>query len=288
MTYIDLDEFINSIPENKRIKWEKDTIKHLTKLIPMSKKQQSKYFEINYDWTSLYTEMSMISNNKCWYSEAPGGSCTFEVDHFRPKNKAHDGIKVTLPYGYWWLAYDLKNFRLAGSIVNKSQRDKLSDNEEVKGKGYYFPLYLQDGFLQCSQLNDDLRLEKPLLLDPTNLRDTTYLAFSADGSPIPSPLADAHNTERVILSIKYLHLDATSLMIQRKAIWDQCEIKINEINNELKSPRNRMLLEDILDKGYVTIRNLAKPTQPYSSVVKSCVQHHSSKYHWLTDLLKVI
>src|SRR6187549_2661841 len=119
----------------KSINWETTQKGHIAAVKSKAVvKDRKKYVNDNPDWNQFQSEMLKLSNNKCWYTESAIGSSDFEVDHFRPKNKAknHDK-KVIKPNGYWWIAYDWENFRLTGALANKRRRDRLKEGAEVKG-----------------------------------------------------------------------------------------------------------------------------------------------------------
>lgn len=56
-------------------------------------------------------------NNKCWYTEAPTDVASFHVDHFRPKGEVKN-LDKSKEAGYWWLAFNWKNYILSGQLIN--------------------------------------------------------------------------------------------------------------------------------------------------------------------------
>jgi hypothetical protein len=285
MRHINLERIKEILGTEKVKAWEDKEQEYLTKLKGMTKEERSDFFTKHNDWTELYAVMANLSFNKCWYSEAPSGSNEWEMDHFRPKNRSrnHDG-KVILKEGYWWLAYNWRNFRLTGSLVNKRRRDKFNPTEDVYGKGDYFPLDLNNG-IACTQ-DGDLEEEVILLLDPTVFYDTTLLTFDSTGEPIPTARDNTLEFERVIISIELLGLKHMSS--QRKKIWDSCELEILEAQTKFKRTTNAILRQSKLRSSFDKIRQLAMPENPYSSVAKSCIKVYSKKsdYEWLSDVLE--
>src|SRR5690606_21124969 len=83
-------------------------------------------------WSMLRPGLERLSNHKCWFTEATSSIADFHVEHFRPKKKV-ELIKNKYPYaerrtaactkGYWWLAYEIENLRLAGSKPNQKKRN---------------------------------------------------------------------------------------------------------------------------------------------------------------------
>ena len=85
-------------------------------------------------WAEAKKAFQNIIGCKCWYCEMEATRFDQPVDHFRPKNSVaecdgkHDG--------YWWLAFDWKNYRLACTFCNSLRRSE----DTVGGKQDRFPL----------------------------------------------------------------------------------------------------------------------------------------------------
>ena len=61
-------------------------------------------------------------NNKCWYTEAYDSVSSIHVDHYRPKGRAKD-LDGNECEGYWWLAFEWKNYRICGQLINVKKLD---------------------------------------------------------------------------------------------------------------------------------------------------------------------
>src|SRR5690242_11153758 len=62
----------------------------------------------NHIWSKLKQAFRDHFHNKCWYCEARTDRMLGDMDHYRPKGEvAEDSAHP----GYWWLAYDWRNFR---------------------------------------------------------------------------------------------------------------------------------------------------------------------------------
>ena len=83
-----------------------------------------------------------------------------DVEHFRPKVEAKD-LMAPARDGYWWLAFDYRNFRACGNVGNRK-------------KGGWFPL--QTGSLVSTSKNQGEESETPYLL--TNGRGCVELIAS--------------------------------------------------------------------------------------------------------------
>ncbi|MDJ1498883.1 hypothetical protein QNI19_38505 [Cytophagaceae bacterium DM2B3-1] len=289
MRYIPLEKLRVILGEEKFNEWIQLANQHLTNLQSLSKQERSEYFRKHGDWTEnyIYTALSKLSHHKCWYSEAPDNSTGWDIDHFRPKNRAkHLDGSILLEEGYWWLGYDLNNYRLCGSLVNRRWRDKFNPEEEVTGKGDYFPLKIEE----CTpvQPNGDLDYEIPYLLDPTVFHDTTLLAFDENGEPFPTHPEGTFEYTRVLISIEYLGLAITQLNRRRKEVWENCEKEIKAANVKLKNTLGGTLRQKVLRDCYEDIRKLADADRDYSSVAKSCITVYAEngEYGWLRNVLR--
>jgi len=284
MRFIDIGKLKEVMGEAKFNEWVEKAKNHFIELKKLDKKDRAKYFKDHGDWTSLYSFLSELSHHKCWYSEAPENSCAWDVDHFRPKNRArnYDGT-IFLPEGYWWLAYEWENFRLSGGIVNRRVKDKFNDSEEVYGKGDYFPLDLN--ICKPCKPDGDLDNEIPYLLDPTSFKDTTLIGFDKDGRPISNYPDGTFEAEKVYKSIEFLSLDHSVLNRNRKEVWENTENEIVEISRKLKEEENSALREKIVNKSFDIIRNLTSKKKPYSSVAINCLIANQTVHVWIKSML---
>src|SRR5216683_996472 len=138
-------------------------------------------------WGELKPWLLERSRRKCWFSEARDSFSHWDVEHYRPKKTAKNLDGTERGEGYWWLAFDWRNFRICGNVGNRK-------------KGGFLPL--RDGTHQASSANRNIDDEFPYLLDPTRLEDTLLLSFDENGDVKPLPDLDAWNTARVEESIK--------------------------------------------------------------------------------------
>lgn len=273
-------------------RWETDANSHLEKLKAMSHSNRKKYLNRHNHWAKLYPALSKLSHGKCWYSESPANSSEWEIEHFRPKlkSKAEDG-KVLRNDGYWWLSYYWKNFRLAGTLVNKVRRDRFKVDGKPYGKGNFFPLDFTAGSVIAVPYDLHCGCETTYLLDPVNPRDTQYISFDGNGEAIENAdqIDDDFNFKRANLSIYFYGLNHTPIVNARKQIWESCKNEIELAHNYYKNKSIPQKLRDTyIENCYNKIFEMSRVDKPYSSVVFSYVRSKRHDYKWLEGLYEVI
>lgn len=234
-------------------------------------------------WKELKDDLLKLSHNKCWYSEAKKDISFFDVDHFRPKSlvKKLDGDLPTTnsSEGYWWLAFDWKNYRPSGEICNRKIND---ENGICRGKHNYFPLV--DGCICANNPDDDIDKEIPYLLDPTVQEDVQFIDFDSQGIPVPAAPQATLEYIRAKITIKLLYLDNALLNDQRLVVWDRCQRKLNEAANMMIG---RDCTSSIFEKAvkaiFKDIREMADSKAEFSSVVKACLLQ--SDYPWARKIV---
>jgi hypothetical protein len=220
-------------------------------------------------WKELEGFLKKLSHDKCWYSEAKDCASYWHVDHFRPKSEVK-GLNGEKFEGYWWLAFEWRNYRLSGSAINTPKSSK-------------FPV--RTGTQRATNPANDINDEEPYLLDPTNTIDSGMLAFDEEGMPKSLCVEDGWNKERVDVSIEILNLKFDSLVQARKRVWFECNNKINEavnllgdINRDKSTTKNKKfgaLIEDI--------KQMISETAPFSMAATACVE--SQGIPWLTRMV---
>lgn len=196
------------------------------------------------------------SGGKCWYCERKLAPQELVVEHFRPKR----GV-TGLPghSGYWWLAANSKNFRIACKNCNCRW---TNPDGTVAGKGNYFPL-IQEVNRACSRRND-LRVEEPVLYDPLNQSDCAGLAFYRDGICYPTS-DDYLEVGRGFASITLYNLNNPHLVDERKNHWGDIELKTQLM----------LAVKDSDPSLYQTalgwIRNSARDSSEYAGLARCAV-----------------
>ena len=206
-----------------------------------------------------------LSFNKCWYTEIFFGADYPQVEHFRPKNSVKNETKTVCHSGYWWLAFEFSNYRLAKPMPNIR-------------KGIYFPLRRRA--LAACDPSMPLHYEIPMLLDPTNDDDVSMIAFNALGQPEPchEPITDLTqwDRERIEFSIKVYGLDDPVICDRRKEIWVQITSMFNEVRvYKTKYDEDECLISK--GKAEVLIEELMKflePEQEFTALIRDCFDAH--------------
>jgi len=297
MRYIDISDFEETFDRLNTDTTFKDWLyvanQHLENIKPLDAKGRSEYWKKNNHWKRLYTTLSELSGHKCWYSESPENSSEWEIEHYRPKAQSKDESGVIIrDDGYWWLSYYWKNFRLAGSLVNKLRKDRFENGADVYGKGNYFPLNIDSLIAQP----DDLicNCESPLLIDPIKPNDVTLISFDSNGDVYPTYSGEENpiNNRKAILSIKFYGLDHTPIQRSRCKIWQKCETIIETTNNYIKYHNPTQLqVNSKISECYVELVHLTKKTEPYTMVVKCFIKEKSKdkdNYPWLENINMVL
>ncbi|GHV25893.1 hypothetical protein FACS1894176_05520 [Bacteroidia bacterium] len=296
MRYIDISEFeavFNRLNPNTNFQsWMDEADIHLSNIRNLQSSERSKYWTEHNHWGQLYTTLSELSGHKCWYSESLENSSEWEIEHYRPKAKSKNENGVVLrDDGYWWLSYHWKNFRLAGSLVNKLRKDRFDEKSNVYGKGNYFPLLTQT----IAQPDDFIcNCESPILIDPIVPGDVVLISFDSNGQVYPTydQTTNVINYNRALLSIKFYGLDHTPIERSRKKVWEKCQRIIDLTNNfiQFHNPTSEALNNKI-SESYSELVNLTKKSEPYTMVVKCFIREKSKdkgNYPWLENINLVL
>jgi|ERR1039458_1996629 hypothetical protein len=211
-------------------------------------------------WDKLKPWLSALSAGKCWFTEARDKASHMDVEHFRPKKVAKN-LDGTERDGYWWLAFDYTNYRLAGNVPNRM-------------KGGWFPLHRES---RCSK--PDARCEESetcYLLDPTKQTDVNLLAFDEEGNAIPKPgTRDSWELERLEVSIRRLKLnDHDALPQARRRVWQEMSRAIDSFLQAKSSyrPGINPAPKATMEQAATRIRQMTRPDAELSSVARWCVR----------------
>lgn len=209
-------------------------------------------------WGELKKWLLSLSYEKCWFSEAKDVYNHWHVEHFRPKKSAKD-LDGTECEGYWWLAFDWKNFRICGDVGNSK-------------KGTFFPL--REG---CQRVgaDGDHRLEDVMLLDPADADDPALLFFDPEGQAIAAPFVkDEWEKKRIMYSVERLKLDFDPLVKKRKTLWFECNNKINQYLDDLSiyhKDKTNLIAKHSYKEAARELRNMTRAESEFSAVAEACI-----------------
>jgi len=209
-------------------------------------------------WGKLKEWLLDLSHRKCWFSEAREIYSHYDVEHFRPKLEAKS-LDGTPRDGYWWLAFDYRNFRACGNVGNRK-------------KGGWFPL--KAGSILSKYDNQCEESETCYLLDPTDADDVELIAFDEEGKVIPAPGITDWEMERVDETIKRLKLNEhEDLPTERQKIWQKMarEIEKYERAKSRCGAGNNPAAKEKLRQHARNIKLMTKECEELSAVAKWCV-----------------
>lgn len=233
------------------------------------------------DWNIVLGGLIRISNGKCWYSEALEAVSPLYIEHFRPKNRINL-IKEISDYpeprtsqckdGYWWLSYDLSNFRVSGYDPN---------NE----KGTYFPLIENSPI--CLSPHQNINFEKPFLLDPCKKEDIKLISFVGTTPEPTSPDPNTLDYKRAEFSIKIYDLKNPKLHKSRSLVLTTCQ---KHVEFAQKHWNKAMSFKDVDQNRFedsieafadfaILITDFLNPRNMYTSMIKSYL--NSLSYNWV-------
>jgi uncharacterized protein (TIGR02646 family) len=171
-------------------------------------------------WRAAEDALRQASHGKCWYCESSQDRSDKPVDHFRPKNSVSEAADHP---GYWWLAFDWRNYRYSCTYCNSKRRDVAGGTEG--GKQDHFPIIPPPPHAR----SDDDPNDRAKLLDPTDDGDTKLLTFLPNGFPHPMK-NDPISVDRVTESVRLYHLDHRPLVTRRKRIADEISQHVENAN----------------------------------------------------------
>jgi hypothetical protein len=203
-----------------------------------------------------------LFNNKCWYTEAFESVSPIHVDHYRPKGKATelDGSETE---AYWWLAFEWKNYRISGHLINSKKSD-------------LFPI------VEGSRANPDdllsIKLEAPLLIDP--LTDQAWLISyekDEDGCvAVPAAGIDEAEEQRAVKTIVILGLNRIDkLNTKRAGVWDDCMQVLADYKGASREPQVFKIIYQA--KAITQLRKMVEYNEEFSSIAEACIRKMASE-----------
>jgi hypothetical protein len=213
-------------------------------------------------WSPLKDRLTAMLGKKCWYTEVELIGGHLSIDHYRPI------------CDYWWLAYDVENYRVACPFANSPEHNR--EHGCAGGKGNNFPLLPPS---QRASGKTKLRIEKPVILDPCKQEDCDLLAFQADGRPIlnPEKASDPVAAERVEKSNILLNLDHPDFNSNREQLCRDIADEVKAYEQLAVDAESRAALRNRLERRIV-------PTAPFSTAARYYLKLHRH-LDWVETLL---
>lgn len=242
----------------------------------------------------LVNALRQVVGNKCWYSEVSLDGADPNVDHFRPKGRVVEIdcdslIKTdTISRGYWWLAFEPKNFRLSSQHSNQRRVDEDTDG----GKWDFFPV---EGARAPETTEWELIGENVIPLDPCSYSDMSLLWFDPDGKPgLSKPIdrATPYEVKRIKVTVWLYHLDKKETAASRARHIEgiRKDIKNADIAYKLWNPNSNLpnlVQKNRFDNELDKIKTKIADSSIFAGAKRCAVQLAKSEFTWIEEF-KVI
>jgi hypothetical protein len=207
-------------------------------------------------WGKLKPWLLHLSHGKCWFTEARDIASHPEVEHFRPKKSARN-IKGPERDGYWWLAFDYMNFRIAGNVPNRK-------------KGVWFPI--RYGSRRSTYRRRCEGDEVIHFLDPTNAYDVGLIAFDEEGRAIPTPGISRWEHVRARRTIDLLKLsEHQALADERRKVWQRATVLINAFEQARRNAAHSAAEKERARASANDLKRMMAADAELSAVARWCV-----------------
>ena len=232
-------------------------------------------------WSEVRHELSLMSFNKCWYTEAREAVSRYQTDHFRPHGRAKQAAKV-YSEGYCWLAFDIENFRIVGVLANTQNQEY---SEDTVGKADWFPLIEPEK--RATLASRSIANESPLLLDPVEQSDSNKSSFNDNGEAHPSDDLSPEEKTLVDQSIIHLGIRQSQLNGKRRDKWRECVRKIVKYSRFFKKPKGQRTPEETetMEELAQEIITMASCRSEFSATVRCCLKSHRLEHLAIRDEL---
>jgi hypothetical protein len=287
MVYINPDTI--PIPQSRL-----DALKQMTQALcgaPKTKRPKLIKDGRNDSWAhdEVVEALRHMVGNKCWYSEVHLDHNDPDVDHFRPKGSIREIEPSTREHcgrceGYWWLAFEPRNFRLAAVHANR-RRVFVNTNG---GKWDYFPVI---GDRAKPGTPWKRITEEYLPLDPCRKSDVLLLWFDADGVAGVAKEKKLSDKEklRVDISIWLYHLDEENTQKRRGEVIRGVLADLDDANDEFKDWDHEGACNEEARKRFddkiALLEKALNPKSLFAGAVGRVVRTRSAHYPWILDYL---
>lgn len=219
-------------------------------------------------WRDLKRVLALVSHGKCWYCESLQNRSDNAVDHYRPKGRLAED---TAHGGYWWLSFNVENYRFSCTFCNSRRRDV--ERSTAGGKQDHFPVI--DEQARARAPSDSLAAEQPLLLDPCRVGDVVLLWFDDGGQATVHPAyeGDVAAVARIAASRDIYHLDHGDIVRDRRRVYRDVTRLVKRADNAFAAmtgsdPHARELFEDLLRQ----LKQRTNDESEYAAVARCAVR----------------
>lgn len=271
MMYVDLTR----LPVSTQ--WREQAERATGQLLDLRDEERVAFLQKNsWIWQDLKPALEELSGGKCWYCEGKISRFDYHVDHYRPKNKVKNRDGTERP-GYWWLAFDHRNFRFSCGYCNCGH----ATSGGTRGKANQFPL--AQGSVVASSPDLNVEDEVPLLLDPTRSSDPLLLWFLDNGEACPS-CPDGLPHQRAEETIVVLNLNYYKTVDERRNLWNEI-IGIVEHGNRAYEQYRKGSAVGYQEFEYAIkdLRRRIAQIAPYSAAARACLM--GIAYPWVRAVL---
>lgn len=207
-------------------------------------------------WSELKQHFSEILRRKCWYSESINDFTHCHVDHFRPKSRAIDESGIDQG-GYWWLAFNWRNYRYSAPAGNVRKRDYFHVNSN-----------------KANSPTDSLENEDIRFLDPTDPEDPQKLKFNNEGliNPTSTNVA-SRDYIQAEYTIRRMNLNMIGLVEGRRDKYRKTARLIRQIEQllVLQTANFDLARRQSIKAKQTELFELANRFSEYSAAVKYCL-----------------
>jgi hypothetical protein len=236
---------------------------------------------------AMLTALRSLVGNKCWYSEVPLEGADPNVDHFRPKGRVKEVDKDLKPNGdvlpgYWWWAFEWRNFRLASMHSNQRRVDLHTDG----GKADFFPV---NGPRAAEESDYTLCVENVVPIDPCNQTDVALLWFDSDGAASCSDWRRKKSAEdewRVRVSIWLYHLDKHEIVARRREHMDGIRADLLNADTDYRLWKNipgNVISKNSFDRRLKAIRKKISEESEFSGAKRAAIRAAGVDYEWIFE-----
>lgn len=282
----------NLIDQCKPADWDNNS-RNWAQRVQRAADKSAEIKKIGNKWSDFKPSFIMQFGDKCWYSEVPRIGTDFDVDHFRPKGdvKVSKRLYATRIVqgvsqkhcGYWWLAFEAKNYRYACIEANRPR--------ESGGKHDYFPL-MDEGTRVWAACSFDMHVNEVVkLLDPCCATDVPLLSYDQNLGAVTSrysALTHPDEYARVVESAKRYNLNSKTIMGARRTVIKKVTqaLEFMELYSGL-APEQQMIMSGFLGQMEQNLIDACDRKSPFSATAVAFTRI-KMREPWMVNLLPML